>query len=114
MSRVRSLLLGMLLSSPAQAADISWAGAADCRRELEVVEQVESMTQRHLAEVDIADFELTLERLDETRLRLSLATVTRAEGARSLRTFEGGACADVTDAPPWPSRSRSAARVTRS
>lgn len=56
------------------------------------------MTQRRLADVEIADFELTLEPLSETQLRLALTTVSRHDGSRSERTFEGSTCVDVTDA----------------
>jgi hypothetical protein len=46
----------MALSASAAAAEIRWTGDVACRRELEVAEQVTSMTGRQLSSIDGADF----------------------------------------------------------
>lgn len=87
----------MLVAANAAGAELSWRGSSDCRRELEVAEQIESMTGRRLRDVDLADFELEPEPSAEGQ-RLTLTTITRASGERSSRVFEGKTCVDVTDA----------------
>jgi hypothetical protein len=83
--------------SPANAAEIRWSGAEDCRREAEVREQIEAMTTRPLAGVDRFDFELELAKVT-AGFQLQLVSVNRVSGAREIRVLHGGSCAEVTDA----------------
>lgn len=85
-------------SSVVAAAEVHWSGLEECRREVEVREQIEAMSQRSLASVTNNDFELTLERLPSGTFRLQLTSVSRANGAREVRAIEGSSCAEVTDA----------------
>lgn len=96
-SMVAMVVAGATLSSWAAAASISWAGAADCRRELEVVEQIEAATGRRLSEVDDADFELSLETVGH-ELRLLLTTRGRKNRQPATRVIQGKSCVEVTDA----------------
>jgi hypothetical protein len=90
--------LVFLAPSGARAAEIRWSGAPECRREVAVVEQVESMTERRLPEVDVADFELVLEAAGEGAFALTLVTSPRDARTQNRRSFAGASCADVTDA----------------
>jgi len=101
MFRLVRIALGVAVvsfSSPLLAAEIRWSGEASCRRELEVVEQVESATGRPVSSVEIADFELNLKSSSTDQWNLELTTVRRADGARSTRAIHGATCAEVTDA----------------
>lgn len=91
-------VLMLAVPAAARAAEIRWSGAPECRRELAVLEQVESMTERRLADVDIADFELVLEPAGEGDFALTLVTSPRDGRTVSRRSFAGAGCADVTDA----------------
>jgi hypothetical protein len=66
-SIVAMVVAGVMLSSQARGASITWSGTSDCRRELEVVEQIEAATGRRLLDVDDADFELSLATADAIR-----------------------------------------------
>ena len=87
----------LLASPPLRAAEIRWSGSPDCRRELEVAEQVESMTGRPLATISIADFELQVAHTDANQWQVELKTRLR-DGAESSRSIVGAGCAEVTDA----------------
>ena len=80
------------------AAEIRWFGDSSCRRESEVVEQVESMAGRPLSTIEIADFELRVQSLAADQWSVELTTVRRADTLRSVRTIRGTTCAEVTDA----------------
>ena len=80
------------------AAEVRWLGDESCRRELEVREQVETMTARPVSSVEIADFELNVKSLAQDRWTLELTTVRREDGARSTRAIKGATCNEVTDA----------------
>jgi len=80
------------------AAEIHWSGEDSCRREREVVEQIESMTARPVSSVEIADFELRVKSLARQQWSLELTTVRRVDGARSMRVIHGATCVEVTDA----------------
>ncbi|HKO50547.1 MAG TPA: hypothetical protein VJV79_22645 [Polyangiaceae bacterium] len=86
------------LSSPLWAAEIRWQGEESCRREAEVLEQVESMIGRPISSIEIADFELNVRRLSGDQWSLELTTVRRADRVRSARAIRGASCAEVTDA----------------
>jgi len=88
----------MSLGSPLLAAEVRWLGDESCRRELEVREQVETMTARPVSSVEIADFELNVKSLAQDRWTLELTTVRREDGARSTRAIKGATCNEVTDA----------------
>ncbi len=94
----RVAVLLALAPGAAQAAEIRWSGAPECRRELEIVEQVETMTERRLGEVDVADFELVLAPARDGAFELTLVTVRRGGGVESRRTFASASCPNVTDA----------------
>jgi hypothetical protein len=81
-----------------RAAELHWLGESECRREAEVREQIESMTQRPLASVQSADFELEPLPLESGAFRLQLTSVNRTTGARETRVMQGASCAEVTDA----------------
>ncbi|HEY6080939.1 MAG TPA: hypothetical protein VIW29_19125 [Polyangiaceae bacterium] len=95
-----ALVLLLWLGAPrsAAAAEVRWLGSSDCRRQLEVREQIEAMTKRSLVDVDTADFELEPERTQSGAFQLGLVTISRPDGARSRRVLEGESCVDVTDA----------------
>jgi hypothetical protein len=95
---VRALLAYSCGSSALQAAEIRWSGSEECRRESEVREQIESMTQRPLAGVASDDFELELQTLESGGFRLQLVSISRAGGSRETRVMQGATCAEVTDA----------------
>lgn len=95
---VRLLTALSCWSSLTRAADVRWSGTADCRREAEVREQIESMTQRSLASVQSADFELEPQPLESGAFQLQLTSVNRSTGARETRVLRGATCAEVTDA----------------
>ncbi|MEI9950108.1 MAG: hypothetical protein WDO74_14330 [Pseudomonadota bacterium] len=80
------------------AAEIRWLGEASCRRELELAAQVESMTERPVSSIEIADFELSVKSRAQDQWSLELTTVRRADGARSTRRIHGASCVEVTDA----------------
>jgi len=80
------------------ATEIRWSGEYSCRREREVVEQIESMTARPVSSVEIADFELSVKSLARQQWSLELTTVRRADAVRSARVIHGASCAEVTDA----------------
>jgi hypothetical protein len=80
------------------AADIRWSGERSCRRELEVAEQIESMTGRAISSIDSVDFELGVRSLASNQWGVELTTVRRADGVRSTRAIHGATCAEVTDA----------------
>ncbi|HET7545700.1 MAG TPA: hypothetical protein VFK05_37790 [Polyangiaceae bacterium] len=80
------------------AAEIRWFGESSCRREREVVEQVESAAGRPLSSIESADFELRVESLAADQWRVEVTTVRRADAARSVRTIRGATCVEVTDA----------------
>jgi len=88
----------MCLSSPLWAAEIRWLGENSCRREAEVLEQVESMTGRPISTIEVADFELNVRPLSQNQWSLELTTVRRGDGARNARAIRGASCVAVTDA----------------
>jgi len=88
----------VLMPVSARAAEIRWSGVEACRRESEVTEQVEAMTQRRLGEVDVADFSLELSRAEGDAFRLTLVTTPRHGGVPSTRSLQGASCVDITDA----------------
>lgn len=110
-----SLSLATCFSSVAEAAEVRWLGSEECRRELEVVEQLEAMTQAPISSVQVADFELEPRKLDNGGFELTLVSINRTSGAREQRVLQGASCAEVTDAaavaialtigaPPRPSQ----------
>lgn len=86
------------VTAPGAAAEIRWTGDPSCRRELEVAEQVASMTGRELRAIDSADFELDTQPPSAGTWQLELKTTRRADNARSSRTLQGKSCVEVTDA----------------
>ncbi|MEO6603412.1 MAG: hypothetical protein ABIQ16_26245 [Polyangiaceae bacterium] len=88
----------MFVGASAVAAEIRWTGAASCRRELEVADQVTSMTGRTVSSIDSADFELDAQPTSDGTWQLELKTVRRADGVHSSRSLKGATCVEVTDA----------------
>ena len=93
---VAAALLSFGGSSP--AAEVRWSGEESCRRDSELAAQVETMTGRSIASVELADFELRVESRSRSHWSLELTTVRRADGTRSTRAIHGASCAEVTDA----------------
>jgi hypothetical protein len=89
-------VLSLLLD--ARASELIWHGPEDCSDSRSTVEEAERLLGRRLAEIDVVDFDVTIEQLQPGRWSLRLAALERKTGEKRERVVEGASCSEVTAA----------------
>jgi hypothetical protein len=81
------------------AADLEWRSAIACDQRLRVVQEVERLIELPLADVDSADFTVTLRDLPDREIELQIETRPRNPAIDpSSRVLVGASCEEIAEA----------------
>jgi hypothetical protein len=88
----------VVVASAAQAADVRLRASGECATRAELVDQVDELLGRPIADVEGLDFEVEINQGAGHKWRLQVVTVARADGARRSRQIDGADCAQLAEA----------------